>query len=147
MFDMGWDKLLLVGLLVGLVAGPERLLAWSRTAVQMLGRLRGAYREGKAQVVGELDQFAPDWRSYDPRQMDPRRIIRSALEGDDPVPVTVSAVEAPAPRDVARGTGVAPVRLDPLEPRRHRAMVRTLDDVDGIELPRRPEGDASTTSG
>lgn len=66
MFDMGWDKLLLVGLLVGLVAGPERLLAWSRTAVQMLGRLRGAYREGKAQVVGELDQFAPDWRSYDP---------------------------------------------------------------------------------
>jgi len=98
-FDMGWDKLLLVGLLVGLVAGPERLLEWSRTAVRLLGRVRGAYQEGKAQVVGELDDVAPDWRSYDPRQVDPRRIIRDALLAPPPT-------AAPESGDRGEGGGI-----------------------------------------
>lgn len=118
MFDIGWDKLLLVAMLVGLVAGPERLMDWSRSAVQFLGRAREAYRTGKATVVGELDQFAPDWRSYDPRRMDPRRIIRDALEGGEP-PAT------PAPEPVtAPPTTTVGVHLDPLgvrpEPRAPR---------------------------
>ncbi|MEX0153023.1 Sec-independent protein translocase TatB [Microbacterium sp. LMI1-1-1.1] len=128
MFDMGWDKLLLVAMLVGLVAGPERLMGWSRSAVQFLGRAREAYRAGKAQVVGELDQFAPDWRSYDPRRMDPRRIIRDALEGGEPAPPVAAQ---PAEASAAPTIGV---RLDPLG-ERPPARARTAQP---------PVADAST---
>lgn len=86
MFDIGIDKLMVVGVLVGLIAGPERLLSWSRTVMHGIGRMRAAYQQGKVSVVSELNELAPEWRDYDPRRLHPRRILREALEGADPVP-------------------------------------------------------------
>ncbi|MDZ5146123.1 Sec-independent protein translocase family protein [Microbacterium testaceum] len=128
MFDLGWDKIVLVGILVGLVAGPERLVAWSKTAVQLLGRIRGAYQDGKSNVVGELDQFAPDWRTYDPRQIDPRRIIKSALtDGKFGKPLSATRSEDAA---------VAPT-LAPIGPA-HEPMAVTLDPLGAPGFPEPP---------
>jgi sec-independent protein translocase protein TatB len=88
MFDIGMEKFLLIAVAVGLIAGPERLVSWMRTLSTYARRFRDAFREGKSQVTGELDRAAPDWRSLDPRRVDPRRIIRDALTADlsSPVP-------------------------------------------------------------
>jgi sec-independent protein translocase protein TatB len=43
-----------------------------------------------------------DWRAYDPRQYDPRRIVREALASPDPdIPQTPVTVPAPVVHDPA----------------------------------------------
>lgn len=76
MFDIGIDKLLIVGVLVGLILGPERLREWRRSIPRTIGRVHALYLQGKAQVVEDLNELAPDWREYDPRLLHPRRILR-----------------------------------------------------------------------
>ena len=80
MFDFGLDKLLLVGILVGVILGPARLLELRQTIPRSLGRLHALYLEGRSQVVDELDDLAPDWREYDPRALHPRRILRELAD-------------------------------------------------------------------
>lgn len=76
MFGIELDKLLFVGILIGLIVGPARLVEWRRKLPQMVGRVHALYQQGKAQVTRDLDDMAPDWREYDPRQLHPRRILR-----------------------------------------------------------------------
>lgn len=80
MFDFGLDKLLLVGILVGVILGPSRLRELRQTIPRSLGRLHALYLEGRSQVVDELDDLAPDWREYDPRALHPRRILRELAD-------------------------------------------------------------------
>lgn len=80
MFDIGIDKLVVVGILVGLIMGPERLREWRRALPRHLGRLYALYQQGRSQVVSELDDLAPDWREYDPRQLHPRSVLRDLEE-------------------------------------------------------------------
>lgn len=76
MFGIDVDKLLLVGILVGLIVGPARLREWRQKLPQMIGRVHALYQQGKAGVTRDLDDLAPDWREYDPRQLHPRRVLR-----------------------------------------------------------------------
>lgn len=76
MFGIEFDKLLFVGILVGLIVGPARLNEWRRRLPQIVGRVHALYQQGRAQVTRDLDDLAPDWREYDPRQFHPRRILR-----------------------------------------------------------------------
>lgn len=80
MFDFGLDKLLLVGILVGVILGPSRLRELRQTIPRSLGRLHALYLEGRSQVIDELDDLAPDWREYDPRALHPRRILRELAD-------------------------------------------------------------------
>lgn len=80
MFDLGWDKLIVVGILIGLVAGPERLREWRRSVPRTIGRWHALYQQGRAQVVEDLDELAPDWREYDPRLLHPRRILKDLTD-------------------------------------------------------------------
>jgi sec-independent protein translocase protein TatB len=75
-FGIELDKLLFVGVLVGLIVGPTRLNEWRRKLPQVVGRVHALYQQGRAQVTRDLDDMAPDWREYDPRQLDPRRVLR-----------------------------------------------------------------------
>ncbi len=76
MFDFGIDKMIVVAVLVGLVMGPERLRDLRRSLPQYVGRIHALYQQGRTQVVDELNELAPDWREYDPRQLHPRRILQ-----------------------------------------------------------------------
>lgn len=76
MFGIDVDKLLLVGILVGLIVGPTRLRGWRRELPRIVGRVHALYQQGRADVTRDLDDLAPDWREYDPRQFHPRRILR-----------------------------------------------------------------------
>lgn len=76
MFDFGIDKMIVVAVLVGLIMGPERLRELRRALPRHVGRIHALYLQGRAQVVDELNELAPDWREYDPRRLHPRRILQ-----------------------------------------------------------------------
>jgi sec-independent protein translocase protein TatB len=89
----GGEFLVLIVVLL-LVVGPERL---PRYAEQLGGWVRQArvfLREAKARVDEELGDEVKDldWAALDPRQYDPRRIVREALLED----VAPAAAVAPA---------------------------------------------------
>jgi sec-independent protein translocase protein TatB len=81
MFGLSGEKLLLIGLIAVFVLGPERLPVYAARFAQWIKRtkvwLDGAQDRAK-QELGEDFQDV-DWKKMDPRQYDPRRIIRDAL--------------------------------------------------------------------
>ncbi|RDV46898.1 Sec-independent protein translocase TatB [Leifsonia sp. ku-ls] len=99
MFGLTFDKLLIVAVIAAFVIGPERLPAYAAKLGQLVRSLRdfanGAKDRMRDEMGPEFDEV--DWKKLDPRQYDPRRIIREALLEDQPAapgaikPVTQSA--------------------------------------------------------
>ena len=104
-FGLTIEKVMLIGVIAALIIGPERLPRYAETLAQFTRRTRewvqGARTRMKEEMGDELDDV--DWRKLDPRQYDPRRIIREALLEDAPV-----APASPAPS--ASSAPQAPVR-------------------------------------
>lgn len=78
---LGFEKLLVIGLIALFLVGPERLPDYAarlgrfvRSARRMLDDAKDRVRE---EMGPEFDE--EEWRKLDPRQYDPRRIIREAL--------------------------------------------------------------------
>ncbi|WP_100811646.1 twin-arginine translocase TatA/TatE family subunit, partial [Microbacterium sp. BR1] len=102
-FGLTIEKLLLIGVIAALLVGPERLPRYAEGLAKMLGRLREFLRGAKTRVRDEMgeDFDDVDWRRLDPRQYDPRRIIREALLDEPPLkPVSPGA---PRPATAALG--------------------------------------------
>ncbi|MFI8593470.1 Sec-independent protein translocase TatB [Microbacterium sp. NPDC078428] len=110
-FGLTIEKLLLIGVLAALIIGPERLPRYAEGLAHLLGRLREFLRGAKMRVRDEMgsDFDDVDWRKLDPRQYDPRRIIREALLDDPPIPA-VKPVSANPAAAVAPVAPVAAVR-------------------------------------
>ncbi|WP_462417122.1 twin-arginine translocase TatA/TatE family subunit [Kytococcus sp. Marseille-QA3725] len=79
-FGMSQWELLVIGAVVLLLIGPDRLPGalenlrrWIRQVRDMANQAKGDLRE---QVGDDVDL---DWRKWDPRQYNPRRIVREAL--------------------------------------------------------------------
>jgi len=69
------------------VIGPERLPRYAEQLGSFVRSARGYLRDAKARVDAEIgDEISDvDWSKLDPRQYDPRRIVREALLDDEPV--------------------------------------------------------------
>lgn len=89
---MTWDKILLIGVIAALVIGPEKLPAYAEKLARFVRNVRDYVSTAQERVKTEMgDDFDDvDWRKLDPRQYDPRRIVREALL-DDPAPARVGA--------------------------------------------------------
>jgi sec-independent protein translocase protein TatB len=85
LFNIGFDKVVLIAVIVGVVIGPKRLPVAAATLARYLRRLRTFIDETKATVETELgtEPGELNWQRLDPRQYDPRRIIRDAFFDDD----------------------------------------------------------------
>lgn len=96
-FGLTIEKLLLIGLVAGLLIGPERLPRYVESLTRFARRAKEYVTTAKTRMKDEMgaDFDDVDWRTLDPRQYDPRRIIREALLDDAPVP-TVRAASAAA---------------------------------------------------
>ena len=96
-FGLTIEKLLLIGVIAALLVGPERLPRYAEGLAKMVGRLREFLRGAKTRVRDEMgeDFDDVDWRRLDPRQYDPRRIIREALVDEVAPTKPVSAGSAP----------------------------------------------------
>ncbi|MGM7697458.1 Sec-independent protein translocase TatB [Microbacterium sp. A84] len=99
-FGLTFEKLLLIGVVAAIIIGPERL---PKAAEKFAGFVRkaGEYlRDTKSRMRDEIGPEIDDvdWRKLDPRQYDPRRIIRDALLEDTPKPAAAApAAVATAP--------------------------------------------------
>jgi sec-independent protein translocase protein TatB len=109
------EKLLLFGLVAALLIGPERLPRYAEALAAFTRRARDWISTARTRMREEMgeDFEDVDWRTLDPRQYDPRRIIREALLDDAPVapPKPVTSAAAGAAASVAspfRGPGEQP---------------------------------------
>ena len=88
-----FEKLMLILVIAAFLLGPERLPRYAEALAGLVRRVRdfaqGARTRMKDVMGDEFDDV--DWRQLDPRQYDPRRIIREALLDDPPVPAAKAA--------------------------------------------------------
>jgi sec-independent protein translocase protein TatB len=78
MFGINPGEFALLALVAIFVIGPERLPSYSRQLREWVVRGRQMWQQGKEQIQAEVGDDI-DWKSLDPRQYDPRRIVREAL--------------------------------------------------------------------
>ena len=96
-FGLTFDKLLIIGVIAVFLLGPERLPHYASQLARLVKSLRvmadGAKERMREEMGPDFDDI--DWKKLDPRQYDPRRIIREALTDDEPEvkvkPITESA--------------------------------------------------------
>ena len=86
-----FDKLLIIGIIAVFVLGPERLPYYASQLARLVKSARtmanGAKERMREEMGPDFDDI--DWKKLDPRQYDPRRIIREALVDDDEPAVVV----------------------------------------------------------
>lgn len=93
MLGLTIDKILLIGVIAVFVLGPDRLPHYAAQLARLTRSLKEMANGAKDRMRDELgpDFDDVDWKKLDPRQYDPRRIIREALV-DDAEPVVVKPV-------------------------------------------------------
>jgi sec-independent protein translocase protein TatB len=105
----GWE-LVIILVVAMLVIGPERLPVYAEQLGSLVRRGRDLLQTAKARVDDELGpEFNDvDWSKLDPRQYDPRKIVRDALLDDTPYAGPAAAGSAAAARAAERN-GTPPV--------------------------------------
>ena len=101
------DKILIIGIIAVLLLGPQRLPVYAQKLADFVKAVRRFADTAKERMREEMgpDFDDVDWQKLDPRQYDPRRIIRDALldspssgaEAAAAATVTAAKVRAPAP--------------------------------------------------
>ncbi|RKW71593.1 Sec-independent protein translocase family protein [Galactobacter caseinivorans] len=100
MFGINGSELIILALLAVVVLGPEKLPEYTQKLAQLVKSLRGMAEGAREKLREEAgDEIADiDWRRLDPRQYDPRKIIRDALlEENEPSPAQPQLTQAPRP--------------------------------------------------
>ena len=91
MFGISAGEFIVLVVVAAIVLGPERLPDYAKQFAQLIKGLRNMAQEAGAKVREEMGpEFDDiDWKKLDPRQYDPRRIVREALsdafDPDDPL--------------------------------------------------------------
>jgi sec-independent protein translocase protein TatB len=87
-FGLTFDKLLIIAVIAVFLIGPERLPGYAAQLARLVRQLRtmadGAKDRMREEMGPEFDEV--DWKKLDPRQYDPRRIIREALIDEPETP-------------------------------------------------------------
>ena len=92
MFGLSAEKLLLLVLLAVLIVGPERLPHYSKLLGEWVRKGKRMIDNAQVQMKSELgDGFEDlDWKKLDPRQYDPRRIVREPLQDEKKRPANAA---------------------------------------------------------
>lgn len=105
MFGINGTEFIIIMIVVLVVVGPQRMPEYAAQLRDFVKTLRKQLVSLRDSVQDEMgDEFKDvDWQKFDPRQYDPRRIVREALMEDD------------APADTADDQALETVRLTPLQ--------------------------------
>ncbi|MCS6569193.1 Sec-independent protein translocase TatB [Curtobacterium flaccumfaciens pv. flaccumfaciens] len=104
--DIPLDKILIIGVIGVLLLGPQRLPMYAQKLAEFVKAVRRFADTAKVRMRDEMGPEFDDieWQKLDPRQYDPRRIIRDALLDSgtsaaavQTAQVTASKVRATAP--------------------------------------------------
>jgi sec-independent protein translocase protein TatB len=87
-FGIDMEKIVIILVVAALLLGPEKLPRYAELLAKLTVRVRDWLTDARSRVRDEMGEDFDDieWRKLDPRQYDPRRIIRDALLDDAPVP-------------------------------------------------------------
>jgi sec-independent protein translocase protein TatB len=95
-FGLTFDKIIVIVVIAVFLLGPERIPHYAAQLGRLVRSIRDMADGAKERLREEMgpDFDDVDWKKLDPRQYDPRRIIREALL-DDPsdradVPLTIT---------------------------------------------------------
>ncbi|WP_062387420.1 twin-arginine translocase TatA/TatE family subunit [Demequina iriomotensis] len=83
MLDINGGELLILVLVAIVVIGPERMPEYAKQLRSLVVRGRDMFQSSKATIKAEVGTEV-DWSQLDPRQYDPRRIVRDALNEPSP---------------------------------------------------------------
>jgi sec-independent protein translocase protein TatB len=106
-FGISASEFIVLVAVAAVVLGPERLPQYAQQLGRLVRELRrmaqGASQQVRSEMGPEFDDI--DWQQFDPRQYDPRRIVREALlEDDDASPETVKGQSGGSSYDPTRPT-------------------------------------------
>jgi sec-independent protein translocase protein TatB len=95
-FGLTFEKLTVIAIIAVLILGPQRLPEYAAKFARFIKKVRSFADGAKDRLKEEMgpDYDDIDWKKLDPRQYDPRRIIRDALLDDEPEP-TIKPVTVP----------------------------------------------------
>ena len=99
MFGLSGEKLLILGLIAVFILGPDRLPHYAQQLAKFAKSVKRMADGAKDQLSNEIGEEL-DWKKLDPRQYDPRRIIREALS--DEVAVAPNATTLNKPKTQAQ---------------------------------------------
>ena len=118
MLGLSIDKLLVVAIVAALIIGPQRLPGYAQRLGEIVRGLRSFLDAARARAEAETGLTKDDWASMDPRQYDPRRIVREALaEPAADAPATAAAPVLAVPEPDGRADADAmPGAASPPEP-------------------------------
>lgn len=94
MFGLSGEKLLILGLIAVFILGPDRLPHYAQQLARFAKSLKRMADGAKDQLSNEIGEEL-DWKKLDPRQYDPRRIIREALAEEVSVAPNATALNKP----------------------------------------------------
>ena len=85
MFGINGSEFIVLLVVAAIVLGPERLPVYAAQLGRLVRELRRMAQGASTQMREELGpEFEDiDWRKLDPRQYDPRKIVRDALSDTD----------------------------------------------------------------
>ena len=95
-FGLSFEKLFVIAIIAVILLGPERLPYYASQLAKLVRGVRDLANGAKERMREEMgpDFDDVDWKKLDPRQYDPRRIIREALIDDEPLPVIKPVTES-----------------------------------------------------
>ena len=96
-FGLSFEKLFIIAVIAVFLLGPDRLPYYASQLARLTRSLRDLANGAKDRMREEMgpDFDDVDWKKLDPRQYDPRRIIREALVDDEAAPVVTPVVKPP----------------------------------------------------
>lgn len=117
-FGINGGELLILAVLAVLILGPDKLPTYAQQLARLVKELRRMATGAREQLREEVgDEIADiDWRKLDPRQYDPRKIIKDALLDDFDDAVAAAKEPAPKPRALPAPERPAVVPLAEGEP-------------------------------
>lgn len=89
MLDINGAEFVVIVVLAVMLIGPQKLPEYAAQLAKLVKRGKSMLRDAKERMDEELgDEIKDvDWSKLDPRQYDPRRIVREALlDDDEPAP-------------------------------------------------------------
>jgi sec-independent protein translocase protein TatB len=103
-FGLTFEKLMIIGIIAVFVLGPERMPYYASQLARLVRTVRDMANGAKERMREEMgpDFDEVDWKKLDPRQYDPRRIIREALLDED-APPGAAAAAVPVVKPVTEG--------------------------------------------
>lgn len=114
MIDINGGEFIVLVVLAALLIGPERLPGYAAQLAALVRRAKAFIQDAKSRVDTELggELSDVDWSKLDPRQYDPRRIVREALLDDDDVPARPARRPASSGSAASVGSQAGPAPYD-----------------------------------